>query len=82
MTDTSPHDGIDDREAARRAAAAYTAATRDLEAFLRRLSPTPTPAEITEYANLVAVEEARRGERQAALDALGLSAPSIDASGE
>jgi hypothetical protein len=78
MTDTAPRDGVDDREAARRAAAAYTAATRDLEAFLRRISPVPTAAEIVEYTALVAVEEARRGDRQSALDALGLTAPSID----
>ncbi|PZM92529.1 MAG: hypothetical protein DIU79_11735 [Actinobacteria bacterium] len=72
----------DNREAARRAAAAYTAAARDLEAFLRRLSPVPTPAEIAEYAHLVSVEEARHEERRAALSALGLAVPSVDSSGD
>ncbi|SDY98996.1 hypothetical protein SAMN05444365_104460 [Micromonospora pattaloongensis] len=79
MTDTSPPDGVDDREAARRAAAAYTAAAREIEAFLRRVPPTPTAAEIVEFSNLIAIEEARRADREAALDALGLTMPSLDA---
>src|SRR5690606_16426741 len=72
----------DNREAARRAAAAYTAAARDLESFLRRLSPVPTPAEIAAYDQLVSAEEDRHEERRAALSALGLAVPSVDSSGD
>jgi hypothetical protein len=66
------------RKTAERAAAAHTAASRDLEDFLRRVRSAPTPAEIAEYANLISREQAVRNDRDAALDALGLHAPSIE----
>jgi hypothetical protein len=66
------------RRIAARAAAAHTAASRDLEDFLRRIRSTPTAADITEYANLLSREQAVRRDRDAALNALGLEAPSIE----
>jgi hypothetical protein len=69
---------MSDREDARRAAAAHTAASRDLEAFLRRLPEVPGPEHIAEYATLLAREEQVRAERLEAVDAYGLSAPSVD----
>ncbi|GIF67473.1 hypothetical protein Ais01nite_55080 [Asanoa ishikariensis] len=68
----------DDRENARRAAAAHTEASRELEAFLRRAPEVPDPADIAEFTILLAREEEVRAERQDALVAFGLSAPSID----
>ncbi|MFF5173508.1 hypothetical protein ACFY3U_12810 [Micromonospora sp. NPDC000089] len=75
MTDLYP--AADQSELLRRAAAAHTAASRDVEAFLRRLPEVPDPADITEYATLLSREEAARGERQAAADAAGLQLPSL-----
>jgi hypothetical protein len=75
MTDLIPPD--DDRETARRIAAAHTAASRDVEAFLRRVPELPTFADVAEYAALLAREEAFRDERQDAAEAAGLGAPSI-----
>ncbi|MFK3985224.1 hypothetical protein ACI2K4_33230 [Micromonospora sp. NPDC050397] len=75
MTDLIP--GEDAREIARRIAAAHTAASRDVEAFLRRASETPTPAEYAEYAALLGREEALRDEREDAVEAAGLGTPSI-----
>ena len=68
----------DDRENTRRIAAAHTAASRDLEAFLRRLPATVGPADITEYATLLAREESVRAERRGATDALGLQVLSLE----
>jgi hypothetical protein len=68
---------VDDRETARRIAAAHTAASRDVEAFLRRVPALPTPADVAEYTALVAREELIRAERQAAVEAAGLEAPSV-----
>jgi hypothetical protein len=68
----------DDREAARRLAAAHTAASRDVEAFLRRVPALPTPADIAEYNALVAREELVRTERLAAVEAAGLEAQSVE----
>jgi hypothetical protein len=67
----------DDRETVRRIAAAHTAASRDVEAFLRRLPALPTPEHIAEYAALLAREEAIRIERDDAADAAGLGLPSV-----
>jgi hypothetical protein len=67
-----------DHENARRAAAAHTEASREIEAFLRRLPELPEPQHIIEFAALLAREEEVRAERQDALDAFGLSTPSID----
>jgi hypothetical protein len=67
-----------DLDDARKAAAAHTAASRDLEAFLRRLPEVPGPEHIVEYATLLAREEEIRAERLAAIDAYGLAAPSIE----
>jgi hypothetical protein len=69
---------MSDLEDARKAAAAHTAASRDLEAFLRRLPEVPGPEHIAEYATLLAREEEVRAERLTAVDVYGLSAPSID----
>jgi len=69
---------MSDLETARRAAAAHTAAARDLEAFVRRLPEVPGPEHIAEFAALLAREEAVRAERDEALDAYGLSAPSVE----
>jgi hypothetical protein len=68
----------DDRETARRIAAAHTAASRDVEAFLRRVPALPTPADIAEYTALVAREEQVRAERQDAVEAVGIEAPSVE----
>lgn len=68
----------DARTRAVRTAAAHTAASEDLEAFLRQLPETPTPADIAEYANLVAREHAIRIDRDATLQRLGLVATSIE----
>ena len=76
MTDANQPE--DDREIARRVAAAHTAASRDVETFLRRVPALPTPADVAEYTALVAREETVRAERQAAVEAAGLAAPSVE----
>ncbi|QDY09079.1 hypothetical protein FJK98_19585 [Micromonospora sp. HM134] len=76
MTDLYP--AADQRELLRRAASAHTAATRDVETFLRRLPEVPDPADITEYATLLTREEQTRTERQDAADAAGLRLPSLE----
>ncbi|MFF3866272.1 hypothetical protein [Micromonospora sp. NPDC001898] len=76
MTDLNPT--ADDRETLREAAASHTAASRDVEAFLRRLPAVPDPADITEYAALLSREERARGDRQAAADAAGLQIGSME----
>ena len=68
----------DDRETARRIAAAHTAASRDVEAFLRRVPELPRPADVAEYTTLVAREERVRAERQVAAEAAGLQATSVE----
>ncbi|GAA3765760.1 hypothetical protein GCM10022225_60100 [Plantactinospora mayteni] len=75
MTDMIPPE--DDREPVRRIAAAHTAASRDVEAFLRRVPALPSPEDIAEYAALLAREEARRTERTDAAEAAGLNVPTI-----
>lgn len=75
MTDLIPPD--DAWEPVRRAAAAHTAAARDVEAFLRRVPATPTSSDIAEYATLLAREEAVRAERADAATAAGLDIPSV-----
>ncbi|MER7459192.1 hypothetical protein [Micromonospora sp. NPDC126480] len=76
MTDLYP--AADDRELLRQAAAAHTAAVRDVEAFLRRLPDVPGPADVTEYANLLTREEQTRADREAAVDAAGLTIASLE----
>ncbi|MFF3852494.1 hypothetical protein [Micromonospora sp. NPDC002575] len=76
MTDAQPT--ADDRETLRGAAAAHSAAARDVEAFLRRLPEVPGPADVTEYATLLSREVRARGERQAAADAAGLQIGSME----
>ncbi|MFG3644943.1 hypothetical protein ACGF3C_32185 [Micromonospora sp. NPDC047762] len=76
MTDLYPP--ADDRELLRQAAAAHTAATRAVEAFLRRLPAVPDPADVTEYANLLTREDQTRGDRDAAADAAGLTIASLE----
>ncbi|MEQ4303522.1 hypothetical protein ABNF97_19410 [Plantactinospora sp. B6F1] len=75
MTDMMPPE--DDRETVRRVAAAHTAASRDVEAFLRRVPALPNPEDVAEYAALLAREEALRTERTDAADAAGLNVPTI-----
>ncbi|SCL28495.1 hypothetical protein GA0070624_3704 [Micromonospora rhizosphaerae] len=76
MTDLYP--AADQRELLRQAATVHTAASADVEAFLRRLPEVPDPADITEYANLLSREEQARADRQAAADAAGLQLPSLE----
>jgi hypothetical protein len=78
MTDTQPTDDANLREAARRTAAAHTAASRDIEALVRRIREVPEPGDIAEYATLIAREQALRAERDGALGAVGLDAPSVE----
>jgi hypothetical protein len=75
---TERYQSEDDRETARRIAAAHTAASRDVEAFLRRVPALPAPADVAEYVALVAREELVRRERQTAVEAVGLEAPSVE----
>lgn len=77
---TNPQPPVSELDNARAAAAAHTAASRDLETFLNSLSATPTPADITEYASLLAREEILRARRQEASDALGLMLESLESS--
>ncbi|WP_326564054.1 hypothetical protein [Micromonospora peucetia] len=76
MTDLYP--AADDREILRQAAAAHTAAARDVEAFLRRLPEVPDPADITEYANLLTREAQTLADRETATDAVGLTVGSLE----
>ncbi|TDB79976.1 MULTISPECIES: hypothetical protein [unclassified Micromonospora] len=76
MTDLHPTD--DERELLRRAAAAHTAAARDVEAFLRRLPEVPDPTDVTEYATLLSREERTLADRQSAATAAGLQLPSLE----
>ncbi|GAA4577131.1 hypothetical protein GCM10023176_49990 [Micromonospora coerulea] len=76
MTDLYP--AGDQRELLVQAAAAHTAASRDVETFLRRLGDVPEPPDITEYANLLTREERARLDRQDAADAAGLQLPSME----
>jgi hypothetical protein len=75
MTDRNEPE--DDLSAARRIAAAHTAATRDVEAFLRQAPQLPEAADLAEYTTLLAREEALRGQRQTAAEAAGYAAPSL-----
>jgi hypothetical protein len=61
---------------ARAAASAYAEAVRETERFARRLDGTPDVAELAEYANLLAREEAAHGQRRDAFAPLGLVVPS------
>ncbi len=70
----------DQRELLRQAATAHTAASEDVETFLRGLPEVPEPTDITEYANLLSREERARADRQAAADAAGLQLPSMESS--
>ncbi|MFC8848195.1 MULTISPECIES: hypothetical protein [unclassified Micromonospora] len=76
MTNAQPT--ADDRETLRVAAAAHSAAARDVEAFLRRLPEVPGPADVTEYATLLSREKRARGDLQAAADAVGLKIGSME----
>ncbi|MEV4482847.1 hypothetical protein [Micromonospora coxensis] len=76
MTDPDP--AADQRELLRQAAAAHTAAARDVEAFLRRLPEVPDPADVTEYATLLSREERTLADRQSAAEAAGLQLPSLE----
>ncbi|WP_320066299.1 hypothetical protein [Micromonospora sp. RTGN7] len=75
---TDPHPNADDRETLRAAAAAHTAASRNVEAFLRRLPQVPDPTDIIEYATLLSREERALDDRQAAADAAGLEIDSLE----
>ncbi|MDG4831191.1 hypothetical protein O7627_17995 [Solwaraspora sp. WMMD1047] len=75
--DGAQADGAGGLDAARRIAAAHTSASRDLEAFLRRVPATPTAADVAEYAALLSREDAVRADRAAAADAAGLATPSL-----
>lgn len=80
MTDRQSPDDTGPLAAARQAAVAHTAAARDVEAYLRRMPAVPGPADITEYATLVAREEAIRAERNSAVDTLGIDLPTLNPS--
>ena len=75
MTDLIPPE--DNAETTRRIAAAHTAASRDVEAFLRRVPAVPTAEDIAEYAALLAREEAIRTERNDGAEAAGLGVPTL-----
>jgi hypothetical protein len=77
MTQRPPSDAAD-RPRAVRAAEAHTAASADLEEFLRRVPAVSDPADVAEYAALLGREEAIRAERDDAVSAIGLEAPSIE----
>ena len=68
----------DDLSVARRIAAAHTAAARDVEAFLRQAPTLPEPADLAEYATLLAREQALRAQRRDAVEAAGYAAPSAE----
>lgn len=76
MANQQPAD--DERTAARRAAAAHTTASTDVEMFLRLLPAVPTSADVAEYGALIAREEQLRNQRQAAAETAGLSVPSLE----
>jgi hypothetical protein len=77
MTEQTPPRGSD-LDRARQAAALHTAVSGDLEEFLRRVPAVPDPADVTEYAALLAREQAVRAERDEAVAALGLAIPSVE----
>jgi hypothetical protein len=77
MTDSYGSDGAD-REPALRSAAMHSAASRDIEEFLRRVAAVPEPADIVEYATLIAREQEIRAERDGAINAFGLATPSVE----
>jgi hypothetical protein len=63
---------------ARRAAELHMVAVRDMERFIAGLDAAPDPGRIAEYASLLAREEATLADREDALAALGLEAPSVE----
>jgi hypothetical protein len=73
-----PRSDAANRQRAQRAAAAHTAASGDVEEFLRRVPEVPDPADIVEYAALLAREQAIRAERDEAVNAIGLEVPSVE----
>lgn len=72
--------GGDPLAVARRAAAVYAAAVADTEEFATRLDGDPDPDNVTEYAALVAREEAARARRREAFLALGFTLDSLQES--
>lgn len=77
MTDqTQPYTA--DREALLRVSAMHTAASSDIEEFLRRVPAVPEAADIAEYATLVAREQAIRAQRDGTINAFGLETPSVE----
>lgn len=62
---------------ARRAAQAAVKAAEDLAGFLNQASAVPDPAQLAEYANLLARDESARAIRDEACAAAGLEAASI-----
>lgn len=68
----------DELARAREAAHAYTAATREVGAFLDRLGDAADPAAEAEYATLLAREEQALAQRQDALHDLGLKIRSLE----
>jgi hypothetical protein len=73
-----PSSDAADRQRAQRAAGAHSAASADLEEFLRRAPEVPDPADIAEYAALLGREQAIRAERDGAVNAMGLAVPSVE----
>lgn len=63
---------------ARRAAERYAAAVGDTQRFADRLDGDPDPADVAEYAALVAREEAARAQRQEAFLTLGFTIDSLE----
>ncbi|WFE29922.1 hypothetical protein O7623_12380 [Solwaraspora sp. WMMD791] len=62
-----------------RAARAHAEATAQTARYLDRTGALPDPADVAEYANLLAREELTRDERADALRLAGLDVPSLDA---
>lgn len=77
MTERYEPDDVD-RTAAVRACAQHTAASGDIEELLRRVPVPPEAADIAEYAALIAREQAVRAQRDAAVNRLGLQAPTVE----
>lgn len=69
---------IDELNRARQAARAAALATTEIADFLDRASAVPDPAQLLEFATLLAREESVQANRNEACGAIGLQAPSVE----